>query len=326
MNSVAEQTRAVYHEQHKRMANDDRAMERWTNMFSTRYLCRPDNYFERNSPVLDVGCGDTVKLPIALYKMGARDIHAFDLGEEYMPTARKMLDKFGIPQSAVTLKAASILNIPYPDNYFRFVSCHGVLPHLKDMQEVYRAFSELARVTADGGSLYVVFGAVGGAFEGDGENSGALTGLRKHYRNDAAFKKFVDNIKPEDFAAMIEIITHGLKYHEGFELPPQWKDWLQDKFDTELCVMIQNVLQAPVRLPISEEQILELFKTNDFLNPQPLRRYVKRKNIRQFMAPLHYEKHSPISKIIYGSGNQEFIAMKNFAREYAEAIREDRSE
>ena len=42
-----------------------------------------------------------------------------------------------------------------------------------------------------------------------------------------------------------------------------------------------------------------------------LRRYVKRENIRKFSAPLHYDVEHPISKLLYGSGNLEFIGKKS---------------
>ena len=81
-------------------------------------------------------------------------------------------------------------------------------------------------------------------------------------------------------------------------------------FDEDYCVMIQNIIQAPVRLPIEEKYILNLYSKYGLKKPKRLKRFVKRSNIRKFFAPLHYHRDTEISKILYGSGNLEFISQK----------------
>ena len=81
-------------------------------------------------------------------------------------------------------------------------------------------------------------------------------------------------------------------------------------FDIDFCVMLQNLLQPPVRLKLNEDYIKRCYKRETFQDAIRLRRFVKRQNIRMFTAPLHYEHENPISKIFYGSGNLEFLAKK----------------
>ena len=78
-------------------------------------------------------------------------------------------------------------------------------------------------------------------------------------------------------------------------------------FDLDFCVMLQNLLQAPVRLKVSESDILGYYKNNKFQHPKRLKRFVKRQNIRKYTAPLHYLANFQFLKIIYGSGNLELL-------------------
>ena len=85
---------------------------------------------------------------------------------------------------------------------------------------------------------------------------------------------------------------------------------LLELFDVDFCVTIQNFTQAPIRLEINEKYIRAQYKKYKFKNIKRLKRFVKRKNIRKYFAPLHYLRDQKISKLLYGSGNLEFIAYK----------------
>ena len=87
---------------------------------------------------------------------------------------------------------------------------------------------------------------------------------------------------------------------------------LGNLFDVDLCVTIQNVIQAPVRIihELDEQFIIKHYENHNFEELRRCRRYVKRENIRKFLAPLHFEKDHPISKLLYGEGNMEYIGRK----------------
>lgn len=301
MHDYAEETRRIYVAQHERIASDRRSMERFIEMFSCEYFGFDPQYF-KGKKVLNAGCGSTAKLEIALYGMGARDIHAFDLGEDFAPIATRSLRNFGVPESAVSFKSGSVLAIPYEDCAFDFVACHGVLIHVNNVDEARRGFDELARVTKPGGYLYAVFGIIGGLFE-----DAILPAARAYYHGNPEFRKFIDGVKPSDFHRLIDIVEDGLRRHEGDsrDLSP-----LKAMFDEDLCVTIQNVLQAPVNLAINEDMIREMYAENRFNDLRRLRRYVRRPNIRRFFAPLHYQRDDPIVCQFYGSGSLEFIGRK----------------
>jgi 2-polyprenyl-3-methyl-5-hydroxy-6-metoxy-1,4-benzoquinol methylase len=154
MQDFSEQTRAIYHAQHQRIVADDRAMTRFIGMFSHEYFGLPVGWFE-GKRVVDAGCGDTAKLLIALYQMGCRDLHGFDLGEDFIPVATTSAASRGA--TGITFKSGNLLSPPYEPEGFDFVSCHGVMVHLNSLDEVRTAFAELAKlVKKGGGALYGV--------------------------------------------------------------------------------------------------------------------------------------------------------------------------
>ena len=120
------QTRAIYHEQHKRIASDETAMERFIGMYSHEYFGLDYNFFS-NSRALDVGCGDTAKLLIALYSLGCRDISGIEIGKEFIPVAQTSLQNHDVPLGSVELRSGNVLSLPYKDGEFDFVSCHGAM-------------------------------------------------------------------------------------------------------------------------------------------------------------------------------------------------------
>jgi len=301
MKDFSKETRDVYHAQHTKIAEDGKTMKRFISMFDTEYFGLDEKYFE-GKRVLDAGCGDTAKLIIKLHKLGSRELYGCDLGTEFIPVATKTLEKYDVPLNDVKFSSGSVLELPYEDNYFDFVSCHGVLVHLNNLEEVQNAFAELARVTKNDGYLYTVFGSVGGLFE-DAINPA----IRKYYRENAEFKKFVDNISQEKISEIIGYIAEGMRKHTGEEIDSKL---LNELLDIDFSVTIQNITQVPIRLTITEEYIRSNYSKNGFTDVRRLNRYVKRENIRKFFAPLHYEKNYSFSKILYGSGNLEFIARK----------------
>jgi ubiquinone/menaquinone biosynthesis C-methylase UbiE len=297
----SEETRRVYQAQHERVAGHDRTMSRFIEMFSPEYFGVPADFF-RDKKILDAGCGNTAKLLIALYRMGARNLHGCDIGTDFIPAATASMTRQGAPADAVTLQPGSVTELPYADNEFDFVACHGVLVCLNSLDEVRKAFSELARVTKPGGLIYTAYTNAGGLFE-----DAIIPALRSYYRTNDDFRRLIDGLKPEDFAHLVDMSEHGMRQHEGSALPLAF---MKDLLDVDLCVSIQNLIQCPVYLPIDEAMIREMHAAARCDEVRRLRRYVKRHNIRKFFSPLHYEFDDPLVKIIYGSGSLEFIGRK----------------
>jgi 2-polyprenyl-3-methyl-5-hydroxy-6-metoxy-1,4-benzoquinol methylase len=297
----SEETRRIYQAQHARIAADERAMRRFTGMFNEPYFHVQKGFFSEKK-LLDAGCGNTAKLLIALYRMGCRDLHACDLGTDFIPAAQDSLAQHGIPKEAVKFSSGSVLKLPYDPEAFDFVCCHGVLLHVNSMEEARNGFRELARVTTHGGHLYTTFANVEGFFE-----DCLFPAARAYYRSNDQFRRLIDTIAPSHFAHLIDIVERGFHEHEGAKVD---LSFLKDAFDTDFCVTIQNIIQVPVQLPISESFVREMYSETGFATATRLKRYVKRENIRRFFAPLHYVWEDELVSLIYGSGSLEFIARK----------------
>ena len=134
-----------------------------------------------------------------------------------------------------------------------------------------------------------------------------MPAIRKYYRENNEFKDFIDNVSPKDFHEAVDMVMKGTNKYGGEKIN---LEFIKPLFDVDFCVLLQNFTQAPVRLSVSEDFIKRLYSSNGLKEVRRLRRYVKRKNIRKFFAPLHYEVENPISKLLYGSGNLEFIGKK----------------
>jgi SAM-dependent methyltransferase len=301
MEDFSELTRRIYHEQHKRIAADGSAMRRFIAMFSEAYFGFDDGFFVGKS-VLDAGCGDTAKLLIALYRLGCRNLCGCDLGADFIAVAKQSLVTQGVPEDGVKFSSSSVCSLNYESEAFDFTSCHGVLLHLNSLDEVRQAFGELARVTRRGGHLYTVFGVVGGLLE-----DCIIPAVREYYRNNDRFRKYIDAISPDHFAHFVDIIENGILQHEGKK---EDLEWLRGALDTDLAVTIQNIVQAPVRLRVDEGMIREMYSMAGFEEPRRLKRYVRRQNIRRYVAPLHYAHQDEFVSLVYGTGNLEFIARK----------------
>lgn len=303
MTDFSKETRDAYLKQHSRIAEDSKAMTRFLNSFNTEYLGLGKDYFH-NKKFFDAGCGNTGQLFINCYNMGCRDMTGLDLGVEFIEETKKVLGKYNIPLNNVKLDSGSIVKLPYEDNVFDFTSCNGVLVHMNSVDEAEYAFSELVRVTKPGGLLYTVYGTVGGIYEG-----AINPWIRNYYRTNDEFKNIIDNITPENFSDLLSFVSDEIEKHTGEKI--DLSDF-ENLFDVDLCVTIQNILQAPIRLTqeLNQEWVSRQSHKNGCEDLKRLQRYVKRENIRKFLAPFHFNKKHWVSKLLYGEGNLEFICRK----------------
>lgn len=298
--NIAEETRDIYLKQHSEVAENDRAMERFINMFSEEYFGFEKGYF-KGKKVLDAGCGNTSKLLIALNHMGATDLTGVDLGDDFIEPAKKTFNAYKVDDSDLTLNSANILNLPFEDETFDCTFCHGVLLVLSNEEEVQQAISELSRVTKKGGSLYLMVACQGGLLE-----DAIYPAMREYYRNNPDFKELVDNISPQ---GMEEGFSHfkNIAERNGSDIHLESFDGL---FDTDFTVTVKNILQPPSWLNLTFEFLEKELTKSSMVSINRCKRFVRRKNIRKYLAPLHYCHDSQLSKILYGDGSVEIMATK----------------
>ena len=88
-------------------------------------------------------------------------------------------------------------------------------------------------------------------------------------------------------------------------------DQIQGLIDTDLVVFFRNALQPPPRLRFTVAEVEECLTEAGFEKLERLNRYVRRENFRRFFAPLHTDRDSDLSRILYGEGSLEFLARKS---------------
>lgn len=103
---------------------------------------------EKCGRLLDVGFGGGIFLPeLSLH---CEDLFGVDI-HQHIDKVRDMLVKENAP---ATLIYGSVTSLPFPDGYFDRVVCISVLEFVNDLR---KAFSELARVVKKGGDVIIGF-------------------------------------------------------------------------------------------------------------------------------------------------------------------------
>ncbi|MEO5366360.1 MAG: class I SAM-dependent methyltransferase [Magnetococcus sp. WYHC-3] len=302
--SIADQTRKIYFKQHLNHEKDDVMFERFVRMASDPgyyHLTRQDL---KGMNVLDAGCGNSGYLQVAFSRFGIGNMTCIDIGSEWGPALMRILKKHEVPLKMFDFIEASTDALPFPDNHFDMVISNGVLMHLDDMAQVERAWKELARVTKPGGYLYVLLGCPTGLLEEE-----ILPAVRRYYARNKDFKQFIDTQTPETWQGILRDISATMQKHTGESFDPEA---FRPLFDLDLCTFLQNVLQVPKRYIVEQDEAyaLDMFKKLGFDTPKRCRRYVVRKNLRKFLAPLHFGESPTLARLLYGPGSLEYIAQK----------------
>jgi SAM-dependent methyltransferase len=197
-----------------------------------------------------------------------------------------------------------VTEIPYGEGSFDFVAVNGVLIHLENMGEIKKGFMDAARVTADNGVLYTSWGPCGGVIQGV-----IFPALRSHYKNDYEFKKFIDNIAPEQIHTAIEKVGSDSEKYGGESIDIKA---LKALFGVDFCVFLQNFIQAPTwwSNECTPEYVENLYREAGFSQVRRLSSFTKRADVRKYFAPLHFDRNYWLSKIMYGQGYVQYVGEK----------------
>lgn len=102
------------------------------------------------SKCIDLGCGSG-RYVVAMAELGAREAHGLDLSDRAIEDARARTSRLGI--EGCHFQQGSMLELPYEDDSFDFVSCNGVIHHTTDPK---KSLAELARITRPDGIAYIM--------------------------------------------------------------------------------------------------------------------------------------------------------------------------
>ena len=76
--------------------------------------------------------------------------------------------------------------------------------------------------------------------------------IKNYYDKNINFKKFIDDLSPEDFSQIMDFISKKMKEHTNEKID---LDRFKPLFDIDFCVTIQDMLQPPLRQSFPENFI-----------------------------------------------------------------------
>jgi ubiquinone/menaquinone biosynthesis C-methylase UbiE len=130
-------------------------------------------YLYDEAKTLDVGCG----LGYAVIQYASRfklEAHGIDYANNMIKGAKELLEENQFPlRGTVNFKEASVLELPYPENYFDVVTSSRCLMALLDWELQKKALIEIHRVLKPNGVLVLM--------EGTFEGLKKLNGMREKF-------------------------------------------------------------------------------------------------------------------------------------------------
>ncbi len=134
--------------------NDEKIIKIFANQAESKYWI---SFFKSQQnrtkkKVLDLGCGAgrNIKMLLSL----DYDVYACDLYEGMLKMAKKeYLKSATLKHIDKKISLCSMTNLPYGNNFFDIVLCHGVYHNAMSTNEFRKAIRESARVLMDGGYL-----------------------------------------------------------------------------------------------------------------------------------------------------------------------------
>jgi SAM-dependent methyltransferase len=126
---------------------NDEQYKQSAELFAKRFK---DNDFDlkwfKNKICLDAGCGGG-RYSVAMASLGAKQVIGCDISENGIKDAQRRCKD--IP--SIRFDVATILDLPYEDNFFDFVCCSGVIHHTVNP---LCGIAEVSRVLKTGGKAY----------------------------------------------------------------------------------------------------------------------------------------------------------------------------
>jgi ubiquinone/menaquinone biosynthesis C-methylase UbiE len=107
---------------------------------------------------LDIGCGSG-RFSYALKRLGCSSVVGVDYGDRGLEVANKFLEQTG--ETNIQFRKCDVLDLPFDDESFEVVFCHGVLHHTENLE---KGVSEMLRVAQKGAFIWFYIYGSGGIF------------------------------------------------------------------------------------------------------------------------------------------------------------------
>lgn len=299
--SLEKETRKVFKQIHEGILKDKTASNRFRSMLTTAYLGVEDSFFH-GKVCLDAGCGSHGGGIYNLFSLGAEKVYGLDVDSTFVEPVKKVLEDGGF-NGKYQLDIGSVLELPYPDNFFDYVQCHGVLHHTADAKKGLR---EMHRVTKPHGIIYITIMGKGGLF-----HDLVFDYLRPRYKNDREFKKQVDSLRLEQIHKQLDWLIDNIKQETPEDKQgAQLLIGLKELINQDYILSWWDALQAPSYDRFTEEEVRGWFVECGCYDIERVSRYPVYKNIRVVLAPLYFHYYSELARLLYGEGVIQLRAYK----------------
>jgi 2-polyprenyl-3-methyl-5-hydroxy-6-metoxy-1,4-benzoquinol methylase len=150
---IESKTKKIYIQQHKNYLKDISIFERHRKAAEDLQTYDLSADFFKGAVILDAGCGNTGHFQVAMYNLGASHVACLDIGDEWIPEMKRVLEFHNIPEGFCSFMPGSTLEIPASDETFDLVCSNGVLMHLESPEKAGLAIKELVRCCRRGGGM-----------------------------------------------------------------------------------------------------------------------------------------------------------------------------
>ena len=293
INKFEKKTRATFHKIHLKQISNKSSFSKVATLYNLKNLKLSKDYF-KNKVCADLGCGSTGAGAYNLFQLGVEFVHLLDLDKSIEVPLKKKLKKFS---KKIKVHIGSLEKTSFPDNYFDFILCQGVIHHARNPKQCLR---EIKRILKPKGKCLLLVNGKGGLITNFVDNV-----LRPQYKKNKEIKKFVDSV-----------IFNKLSTHKKFYMKNSSKDskkiinFLNKYIDEDLFLTMQDRVLAPKYESFDYEKLLSFLNKIGFINIYRISKRVKFKNLRQLLSPFYYFYDHSISKALYGDGNITLMITK----------------
>ena len=297
-------TRAVFDEIQAGHMAQPASLRRLRTLITTEGLGVPDDFF-RGKTCADIGCGATVNSTYNLLNLQARFVHALDLTESFVEPARRVLSAEPHFNGRWQLDVGSVERLPYGDDTFDFIVCHGVIHNVQDddlaLREIYRALKPggIANLTVIGKG-----GLIGRL---------VMEQLREEYRANPEFTALLDRELTPDYIARqldwlkLQVENDGT---ESYRLSIQLLDALKGLLDQDWILTIQDRVQTPIYHTYREAEFESKLRAAGFSEWRRISHKPVYQNIRKILAPLYHRHQTPLARLLFQDGVLVMIVTK----------------
>lgn len=247
------------------------------------------------------GCGAGGSEILNLLELGAKFVHGIDLIDEYIPLTEKQLKKY---KGKYKLTVGDIINHPYDDNQFDFVTCNGVIHHIdKD----FEALRKIANTVKKGGYAYIEVVGKGGI--ADELIKGTL---RKYYANDEKFKKMIDSLSVEKIKSSISWLKQEIQddKSDAYKKCIDILENVSSLIDNDIIQCILDRLQAPIYKGYTQNEFEAMLLDAGFKSWKRITRTPHYRNIRKLAVPFYADPDHIFSKFLYNDGQLSMLCKK----------------